>query len=404
MKKMRLVKTMVPLVAVSLMISGCSVQSVTYKGGSGTSAAASGEQQMSSGPSLPLILSEPAESMNQASAGTQTPASAQSPAVTPSPTAKPTATPTPSPTPKPTAKPTAKPTPTPAPTPKLISPTVITPVPDPDAGKTLLGEKQEGDRVYRVSLTNNTGRTIVWISAKDNFTDYFPKSWLKEDQLIEDGDSFVFYFDSTHAQEESADRDEDPEYEIRMGVKTDEQMKDEESEGRYVILHATPFGDFEDAEILYDEGDNLAYLEYKSSKTGKKVSTLYSEAAIKYPDRSSDDSGSGNSSDNTDDSSDNRENSSADTEDSSNNTGNTDTSDERDTDERDETEDNSYDNTYDEEPSYDQDENDYEEETGDDGDYDYVPIEDDYDGYGEDEDEVIIYHDEADDDYDGVVG
>ena len=185
---------------------------------------------------------------------------------------------------------------------------MITPVPDPDAGKVLLGEKQEGDRVYRVSLTNNTGRTIVWISAKDNFTDYFPKSWLKEDQLIEDGDSFVFYFDSTHAQEESADRDEDPEYEIRMGVKTDEQMKDEESEGRYVILHATPFGDFEDAEILYDEGDNLAYLEYKSSKTGKKVSTLYSEAAIKYPDRSSDDSGSGNSSDNTEDSSNNTEN------------------------------------------------------------------------------------------------
>ena len=403
MNKIKLVKTVVPLVAASLMISGCSVQSVTYKGGSGTSAAASGEQQMSSGPSLPLILSEPAESMNQASAGTQTPASAQSPAVTPSPTAKPTATPTPSPTPKPTAKPT----PTPAPTPKLISPTVITPVPDPDAGKTLLGEKQEGDRVYRVSLTNNTGRTIVWISAKDNFTDYFPKSWLKEDQLIEDGDSFVFYFDSTHAQEKSADRDEDPEYEIRMGVKTDEQMKDEESEGRYVILHATPFGDFEDAEILYDEGDNLAYLEYKSSKTGKEVSTLYSEAAIKYPDRSSDDSGSDNtedSSNNTENSSDNRDNSSADTEDSADNTGNTDTSDERDTDERDETEDNSYDNTYDEEPSYDQDENDYEEETGDDGDYDYVPIEDDYDGYGEDEDEVIIYHDEADDDYDGVVG
>ena len=252
-----------------------------------------------------------------------------------------------------------------------------------------------------MSLTNNTGRTIVWISAKDNFTDYFPKSWLKEDQLIEDGDSFVFYFDSTHAQEESADRDEDPEYEIRMGVKTDEQMKDEESEGRYVILHATPFGDFEDAEILYDEGDNLAYLEYKSSKTGKKVSTLYSEAAIKYPDRSSDDSGAGNSSDNTDDSSDNRENSSADTEDSADNTGNTDTSDERDTDE---TEDNGDDNTYDEEPSYNQDDNDYEEETGDDGDYDYVPIEDDYDGYGEEEDEVIIYHDDADEDYDGVVG
>ena len=285
---------------------------------------------------------------------------------------------------------------------------MITPVPDPDAGKVLLGEKQEGDRVYRVSLTNNTGRTIVWISAKDNFTDYFPKSWLKEDQLIEDGDSFVFYFDSTHAQEKSADRDEDPEYEIRMGVKTDEQMKDEESEGRYVILHATPFGDFEDAEILYDEGDNLAYLVYKSSKTGKEVSTLYSEAAIKYPDRSSDDSGSDNSSDNTEDSSnntenssDNRDNSSADTEDSADNTGNTDTSDERDTDE---TEDNGYDNTYDEEPSYNQDDNDYEEETGDDGDYDYVPIEDDYDGYGEEEDEVIIYHDDADEDYDGVVG
>ena len=259
-----------------------------------------------------------------------------------------------------------------------------------------------------MSLTNNTGRTIVWISAKDNFTDYFPKSWLKEDQLIEDGDSFVFYFDSTHAQEKSADRDEDPEYEIRMGVKTDEQMKDEESEGRYVILHATPFGDFEDAEILYDEGDNLAYLVYKSSKTGKEVSTLYSETAIKYPDRSSDDSGSDNSSDNTEDSSnntenssDNRDNSSADTEDSADNTGNTDTSDERDTDE---TEDNGYDNTYDEEPSYNQDDNDYEEETGDDGDYDYVPIEDDYDGYGEEEDEVIIYHDDADEDYDGVVG
>ena len=87
MNKIKLVKTVVPLVAASLMISGCSVQSVTYKGGSGTSAAASGEQQISSGPTLPAILSESAESMNPASTGTQAPASAQAPAETPLPTA-----------------------------------------------------------------------------------------------------------------------------------------------------------------------------------------------------------------------------------------------------------------------------------------------------------------------------
>ena len=234
----------------ALVLSGCSSRSVTYDPSASRGAASS------------------------AAAVTET--------AVPTPTAAVTAEPTEVPTKAPTASPTATPTPTPSPSPTAtpIAPIEVTPTVDPDLGLLILGTKAKGDSIYRTRLANETGFTIAWLSAKDSFTDYFPKNMLKEGTVIADGKAAALYFDAAHALKESADREEKAEYEIRFSIKTDEEMKDKDSEGHYYILHDVPFSDMEEAEIFFDKEGAYPYLVYKSKATGTIVSTRDSEMAL----------------------------------------------------------------------------------------------------------------------------
>ncbi len=276
MNRKKMIITIGSVLAAAVLLGGCTAQSVTYEGGN----TGSKEKTVSSAEVMPTENPTAAPTVTPTPDATETPA----PTATPTPTKKATPKPTKKPTPKPTKKPTPTPTKKPTPTPSPIVPTEITPVPDPDQGKILLGEKKEGENVERACLKNKTGLTITWVSAKDNFTDNFPLSWLPEKEQIGKNKAFVFYFDTTHAKEEEKDRDEDAAYEIRIALETDEQLKKEDEEGRYVIIHFGAFGDYEEAEILYDQDYRVAYLKYTSLSTKKKVNTLEDELKLKYPD------------------------------------------------------------------------------------------------------------------------
>ena len=254
-----------------LILSGCSGQSVTYDPNASQAA--------------------PAASVQSAA-----PTEAATPELTQTPGAlTPTATPTPVP---PTATPTEAPVITP------IEPIEITPTINPDAGLKLIGEKKEGENVYKVRLKNATNFTIPWFSVKDNFTDYYPANNLGEEDSISKNETRIFYYDTTHGVRESAEREEKAEYLIRLALKTDEEMKDKEDEGHFYIIHNIPFSDLEEAEICFNEQTAVPYLKYKSKKTGAEVSTEAEETAIYNEERGSDSSSEDSSDGNSEDSSD----------------------------------------------------------------------------------------------------
>ena len=209
-------------------------------------------------------------------------ASAVSKAETPLPTETVTATPSPEITSAPVSEAavTETPTETPSPEPTLtpIAPIEVTETPDPDKGLALIGEKAEGENIYKVRLENKTGRTITWFSVRDSFTDNYPSNMLEEDGLIRNDEKRVLYYDASHGMSEAVERDEEAQYDIRINLQTDEELKDEEEEGIYLILHHVPFTEFAEAAIYYN-GD-VAFLKYTPAAGGAEVSTEETEEDI----------------------------------------------------------------------------------------------------------------------------
>ena len=345
----RKIRAIVPAAAVAaLILSGCSGQSVTYDAGQTGTSSPAAAAAASSEAALPIVTSS-------------------QPAVTETPT--PTATPIATPTAAPTLTPVA------TPTPETISPTLLTPTPDPDAGLKVLGTKAEGINIFKVRLKNATGMNVTYFGVKDNFTDYFPENMLKETGEIKNDERRLLYFDAAHALKESADREEKAAYEIRLGLKTDEEMKDAEDEGRFVILHDIPFQDFEEAEICFTE-DGIAYLKYRSKITNKEMSTEEAEKKLAAAEEEEEEEEEERSSD----------------EDRSDNSGN----DNNDNSNNDNSNNNNDNGGQDEDQQYEAVDDGGDED--DDAAYDYVPIEED----GGDAEEEVIYYDE--DTYDEVVG
>lgn len=242
--------------AAAAALAGCSAQSVTYDPGASSSEAA-----------LPTATAAATTSPTAA----PTSAAADVPAVTA--TAAPTVT----------AAPTATPTPTIVP----ITPIEITPTVNPDQGLKLIGEKAEGDSIFKARIVNKSNFTIPWFSLKDSFTDYYPKNMLETSGSgdIQKDEKRVLYFNASHGLKESAEREERAQYDIRLAFKTDEEMKDADSEGHYYVLHDIPFSDLEEFEICFNTDTSVPYIKYKSKKTGQEVSTEKAETALYEEDR-----------------------------------------------------------------------------------------------------------------------
>lgn len=154
-----------------------------------------------------------------------------------------------------------------------------TPTPTPDPTPTeeplkIIGTEKEADTVYKVKLQNNTGKDITGVSIKLIEDTEFPENMLPVDDVYANGEKRYLYYDSAVQEQNETTGDENeklltPGYDIQITF----------SDGAISVLHAFPFGDIEEGEILFE--DNVAFIKYINVSAGQEVSTKEAEITIK---------------------------------------------------------------------------------------------------------------------------
>lgn len=185
-----------------------------------------------------------------------------------------------SPTPIPTETPTEKLTPVPTSTPTPIAiittapiaeetplPVSLTPVLEADDHLKTIGEKQEGDSVFRVKIVNGTGLPIKRFRIISMLASYYgdESNYLN---LLQDGDVFtdkeerILYYNT--ADDPSNDSGE-KHYNLQLTFTDDTGY----------VLTDVPFSDMEEG-VMYLE-DQIVYFDYLSKSTGQQISTKSDE-------------------------------------------------------------------------------------------------------------------------------
>lgn len=140
-----------------------------------------------------------------------------------------------------------------------------------------IGEKTKGENVYKVALTNSTGKTIKGFAIKTGTMDSFGENMLDEDDEFADEEKRVLYYDATTAIQENEEAQKDaemqtsPDYTIQLIFDDDSTTE----------LHSFPFTDVEKASIKFNNEESVAYIDYTSIEQDKKVSTEEAEIRIK---------------------------------------------------------------------------------------------------------------------------
>lgn len=120
-----------------------------------------------------------------------------------------------------------------------------------------IGEKQEGDSVCVVALTNETGKNIEEFYIKEASEEEYPDNMLSDGSFEKDEQRTLYY--------ETADGD----YTVKIVFEDDSEAE----------LHNFPFGDIEEGTIKLE--DETAYLVYISAAENSEVNTKEEEMKIK---------------------------------------------------------------------------------------------------------------------------
>lgn len=143
--------------------------------------------------------------------------------------------------------------------------TAMTTTTEPEeAAYKIIGTEAEGEGIYAIHLTNQTGMEITNFAMEDG-------AQYSEENMLEDGDPFVaeeeriLYVDTNQAQE---DGDEMPSYVVSITVEGDMVYQ----------MHVFPYEDMTDAKLCLEEG--IAYLMYTDIETQEEVSTAEEERAV----------------------------------------------------------------------------------------------------------------------------
>lgn len=140
-----------------------------------------------------------------------------------------------------------------------------------------IGEKVKGENVYKVTLTNSTGKSIKGFAIKTGTMDAFGENMLDEDDEFANKEKRILYYDATTAIQENEEAQKDaemqtsPDYTIQLTFDDDSTIE----------LHSFPFTDVEKASIEFNNEESIAYIEYTSVEQDKKVSTEEAEIRIK---------------------------------------------------------------------------------------------------------------------------
>lgn len=136
----------------------------------------------------------------------------------------------------------------------------VSPVPaqDPDEGLKVIGTKAEGKDIYKVRLTNGTGKKITGISISYT-ANTSPANMITDGSAIETNETFLLYYDGEQAASVNANTQDGATVVLTF---------EDQSTASYDHF---PFADIDEAQLLY--GDDVYYLEYTSKTDGSHVST-----------------------------------------------------------------------------------------------------------------------------------
>lgn len=135
----------------------------------------------------------------------------------------------------------------------------------------IIGDKATGDSVYIITLDNKTGKDIKSFTIKADTEAEYPASMLEAKDIFAKNERRRLYYVPVKTSDVTyGDTDEiaTQEYTVKITFSDDKEAE----------LHQFPFGDLELGEILMDK--DVAYIEYISKLSDKKVSTKEAEKMI----------------------------------------------------------------------------------------------------------------------------
>ena len=159
-------------------------------------------------------------------------------------------------------------------------------VDEEEAEEKIIGEKSEEG--FQVKLKNMTGKDIQGVSVKEMEEEEFPENFLKEEDVFAAEEERTLYFNPEEEEENEEAEDASAEAEQTDANKPEEKLLtpgyDIEisfSEEETFVLHAFPFEDIEEGELLLE--DNVVFVKYTSKSTEEEISTKEAELAIANP-------------------------------------------------------------------------------------------------------------------------
>ena len=135
----------------------------------------------------------------------------------------------------------------------------------------IIGDKATGDSVYIITLDNKTGKDIKSFTIKADTEKEYPASMIEPKDIFAKNERRRLYYVPVKTSDVTyGDTDEiaTQEYTVKITFSDDKEAE----------LHQFPFGDIELGEILMDK--DVAYIEYISKLSDKKVSTKEAEKMI----------------------------------------------------------------------------------------------------------------------------
>ena len=140
---------------------------------------------------------------------------------------------------------------------------------DTDKAEKTIGDKADG--AYEIKLTNSTGQDITGVTIKTSNEEAYPANMLKTDDSFAKDEIRTLYYKPSEEAAKSTTTESGKELPVEYTVQL--TFADKSS----LELHAFPFDNVKDAEILLQDG--MAYISYEQD--GKEVSTLEAEKAVK---------------------------------------------------------------------------------------------------------------------------
>ncbi len=140
-----------------------------------------------------------------------------------------------------------------------------------------IGKEKKGEKVFKVNLTNGTGKEIEEFSVKAGADAEFSENMLEKGDMFKADEERILYFDSEGISENEEGGSADAPL-----ISTEYTIKLKFRSGETAELHQFPFGDIEAGEIKFEK--DIAYIIYKSKSTGEAVTTKEAEEKINAPE------------------------------------------------------------------------------------------------------------------------